>query len=107
MSRRKCNACSKEFSCRQSLFVHKKTCGGEVQRENHPSQNEGRVESSNLENKCNDILSMVTHLNIPNFKGSFRCDQLYGKPQNKECGIVYLPDHLVSYYKDNISNYYL
>ena len=108
MPRRKCDACSKEFSCRQSLFVHKKKCGGNVQIENHPPQIESSIEeSSNFENKCNDILSMVKHLNIPNFEGSFRCNELYGIPQNKECGIVYLkPDHLVSYYKDNDKRIY-
>ena len=108
MPRRKCAACSKEFSCRQSLFVHKKKCGGNVQIENYPPQNERNMEeSSNFENKCNDILSMVKHLNIPNFEGSFRCDELYGIPQNKECGIVYLsPDHLASYYKDNDKRIY-
>ena len=31
---RKCNSCFKEYSCRQSLFVHKKKCKG---RHQHPS----------------------------------------------------------------------
>ena len=58
----------------------------------------------NSEN-CNDILTLVRHLEIPNFKGL--CNKLYGIPQDKECGIVYLkPDHLVSYYKDNDKRIY-
>ena len=53
----------------------------------------------------NDILALVRHLKIPNFKGPF--NKLYGIPQDKECGIVYLkPDHLVSYYKDKNKRIY-
>ena len=63
--------------------------------------NEDKSDSKN----CNDILALVRHLKIPNFKGP--CNKLFGIPQDKECGIVYLkPDHLVSYYKDNDKRIY-
>ena len=34
-----------------------------------------------------DIIKIVQHLKIPNFKGPFMRDEL-GTPQNQECGIV-------------------
>ena len=93
---RKCSDCLKDFSCRQSLFVHKKKC---KQREKENERSMDSVETQNY--KYNDIISLVKHLKIPNFKGPFKCNELSGRPENQECGIVYLdPSHLVAYYKD-------
>ena len=35
-----------------------------------------------------DIIKLVQHLKIPNFKGVFMRDELPSAPQNQECGIV-------------------
>ena len=98
MPHRKCSGCLKEFSCRQSLFVHKKKC--------HEREQESSMNCVGTQ-KCNDILTLVKHLKIRNFKGTFRCNELSGRPENQECGIVYLePSHLVSYYKDGNKRIY-
>ena len=53
-----------------------------------------------------DIIKLVQHLKIPNFKGSFMRDELLGTPSNKECGIVNFNkstepgSHWVAYFKD-------
>ena len=86
MPHRKCNDCLKEFSCRQSLFVHKKKCQAQPSHD----RNMGYVES------VNNILTLAKHLKIPNF---IVCNQVSGTPDNQECGIIILP-HLVSYFKD-------
>ena len=93
MPHRKCSGCFKEFSCRQSLFVHKKKCRG---GDNPQSMN-------SVGTKC---LTLAKHLKIRNFK-TFRCNELSGRPENQECGIIYLePNHVVSYYKDGNNRIY-
>ena len=53
-----------------------------------------------------DIIKLVQHLKIPNFKGVFMRDELPSAPQNKECGIVNFNkstesgSHWVAYFKD-------
>ena len=54
--------------------------------------------------KCT-ILKLAKHLKIPNFNGL--CNELTGRPENQECGLVQLePGHLVSYYKDGNKRVY-
>ena len=56
--------------------------------------------------KCT-ILKLAKHLKIPNFNGLFMCNELTGRPENQECGLVQLePGHLVSYYKDGNKRVY-
>ena len=59
-----------------------------------------------------DILKLVKHLKIPNFKGPFMRDELPKKPEKQECGIVNFNtstepgSHWVAYYKDGKERIY-
>ena len=59
-----------------------------------------------------DIIHLVKHLNIPNFKGVFMRDELPEQPDEKECGIVNFNkssepgSHWVAYYKDGNERIY-
>ena len=59
-----------------------------------------------------DIIKIVQHLNIPNFRGVFMRDQLPVTPNEKESGIVNLNtsqqpgSHWVMYYKDGAKRIY-
>ena len=59
-----------------------------------------------------DIIHLVKHLNIPNFKGVFMRDELPEQPEEKECGIVNFNkssepgSHWVAYYKDGNERIY-
>ena len=59
-----------------------------------------------------DIIQLVKHLNIPNFKGVFMRDELPEQPEEKECGIVNFDkssepgSHWVAYYKDGNERIY-
>ena len=59
-----------------------------------------------------DIIKLVQHLKIPNFKGVFMRDELPSAPQNKECGIVNFNkstesgSHWVAYFKDGEKRIY-
>ena len=59
-----------------------------------------------------DILKLVKHLKIPNFKGPFMRDELSKKPEKQECGIVNFNtstepgNHWVAYYKDGKEQIY-
>ena len=61
-----------------------------------------------------DILKLVKHLKIPNFKGPFMRDELPSEPppQKQECGIVNFNtstepgSHWVAYYKDGDERIY-
>ena len=59
-----------------------------------------------------DIIHLVKHLNIPNFKGVFMRDELTEQPEEKECGIVNFNkssepgSHWVAYYKDGNERIY-
>ena len=59
-----------------------------------------------------DIIKIVQHLKIPNFKGVFMRDELPSAPQNKECGIVNFNkstesgSHWVAYFKDGEKRIY-
>ena len=53
-----------------------------------------------------DIIKLVQHLKIPDFRGVFMRDTLPSKPREKECGILNLNkfsqrgSHWVAFYKD-------
>ncbi len=53
-----------------------------------------------------DIVKLVRHLNIPNFRGVFPRDGLPDRPNEKECGVVNFNkssepgSHWVAYYKN-------
>ena len=59
-----------------------------------------------------DILKLVKHLKIPNFKGPFMRDELPSEPHKQECGIVNFNtstqpgSHWVAYYKDGLKRIY-
>ena len=59
-----------------------------------------------------DIIHLVKHLHIPNFKGVFMRDELPEQPDEKECGIVNFNkssepgSHWVAYYKDGNERIY-
>ena len=59
-----------------------------------------------------DIIKLVQHLKIPNFKGPFMRDELPNTPQNKECGIVNFNkstepgSHWAAYFKDGEKRIY-
>ena len=59
-----------------------------------------------------DIIKLVQHLKIPNFKGVFMRDELPTTPQNQECGIVNFNtstepgSHWVAYLKDGEKRIY-
>ena len=60
-----------------------------------------------------DIIKLVRHLNIPNFKGVFMINELTEqKPGEKECAIVNFSkstepgSHWVAYYKDGNERIY-
>ena len=59
-----------------------------------------------------DIIKLVKHLKIPNFKGPFMRDELPKKPEKQECGIVNFNtskepgSHWVGYYKDGDERIY-
>ena len=59
-----------------------------------------------------DIIHLVKHLNIPNFKGVFMRDELTEQHEEKECGIVNFNkssepgSHWVAYYKDGNERIY-
>ena len=59
-----------------------------------------------------DIIRIVQHLKIPNFKGPYMIDELPGRPEYKECSIVNfstskeLGSHWVAYYKDGDKRIY-
>ena len=53
-----------------------------------------------------DIIKIVQHLKIPNFKGVFMRDELKGIPDKQECAIINFNkstepgSHWVAYFKD-------
>ena len=59
-----------------------------------------------------DIIQLVKHLNIPNFRGPFMIDELPDKPNKKECAIVNFNTssqpglHWVAFYKDGDKRIY-
>ena len=59
-----------------------------------------------------DIIKIVQHLKIPNFKGVFMRDELPTTPQKQECGIVNFNkstepgSHWVAYFKDGEKRIY-
>ena len=59
-----------------------------------------------------DIIKLVGHLNIPNFRGVFPRDGLPDHPNEKECGVVNFNtssepgSHWVAYYKHGDKRYY-
>ena len=59
-----------------------------------------------------DIIKLVHHLKIPNFKGVFMKDELPTTPQKQECGIVNFNkstepgSHWVAYFKDGEKRIY-
>ena len=59
-----------------------------------------------------DIIKLVQHLKIPNFKGPFMRDELPSTPGNRECGIVNFNkstepgSHWVCFFKDGDKRIY-
>ena len=59
-----------------------------------------------------DIIELVQHLKIPDFRGVFMRDTLPNNPQEKECGVLNLNkssesgSHWVAFYKDGDKRIY-